>query len=132
MTKKTGLINNKIFHGIIAFFLWGGWALYANWQHGFQSSMTSAVAQGILSFCITNFMAICMEFLFAKSEKPMLQFCYAVFGTCALQLSMLIGVHVIVKTPELVTTVLPAAIVAFSYSIFYTINLMRAQASTTA
>lgn len=122
-------VRSKIFHGILAFFLWGGWALYANWAHGIRSSMTSAIAQGVLSFGITNFMAISMEFLLKFSKKPMVQFFYAVFGTCTVQLSMLVGVHIIVNTPELLSTVFPAAVVAFSYCVFYTLGLIRVQNS---
>lgn len=127
MSFANNSLTRSIVSGLAGFVAYGGWAFYANYDHGVEAAMQAALTQGSYSFCVT----LVMETLFRLLAKPALRFCVTFFGTCSVLYSTSWGVNVLAGTPEIFITILPGVIIGTAYTFVYTLSLARLQAVKT-
>ncbi|MGX1198515.1 hypothetical protein [Parvibaculum sp. MBR-TMA-1.3b-4.2] len=116
-------------HVAFAFLAMGGWAVYANWAHGPGAAFLAGVVQGSLSGTITYFL---------KTGLDRLRIRFAGFTAiwappaiaCSISASVLIAIHAIAGTPEILATIAIPLTVATSYAVVY--NFLRTRSAAPA
>ena len=107
--------------------LYGGWAVIVNWPHGLDAVIRAGAVQVAYSVTTTAVMSSIMEAVFVRLPPGALR----VWGTAAsasgLGMIVLIAVHVLVGTPELLWTVLPSLIMGTLFAVLYCLNLGRVE-----
>lgn len=111
-------------HVLVGFVLMGSWAFYANAAHSMPKPLIAAVLQGSLSGAITFGLKTVLDYLrdrlsagFAAWAPPLI--------TCSVSLCVLIGVHSIAGTPEVMKTIAVPFSVASTYAVTYNLIMYR-------
>ena len=120
--------SNSVLLGVLAFLLYGSWAVFANWEYGLKKSLTAGLVQGIVSFLTTTFIMLLMIWLFELGRSSLTRFLYAVTGTNAIAISGMVCAHLIVGTPDILQTILPSMVVGFSLTVVYSSARLRQEA----
>lgn len=115
----------KIVSAILAFFVWGGWAFYANGAFGLTTRAISGLTQGISSFIITLVMIHVVTWIFNQISNKFLRSILPTLMTVGLTGSCLMLAHYLVGTPKIITTVTPGLVSAFLFCLFTTHKLTR-------
>jgi hypothetical protein len=102
----------------LAFVLWGGWAAYINSQHGTAEAVRSAIAQGIASFVITIFLTFSVARLHGVLRQRFARAVLPALATVTLTGSLLVALHSLAGTPEVLATVVPPITVAALYCLY--------------
>lgn len=111
----------------IAFVGYGGWAYIANISHGADMATRSALVQGSYSFTITLILSLLIEYLFSFGAKKLSQVFLTCFLTCLMLYVSSWGINYIARTPNIIMTILPGAIIGTVYTIAYCLTLYRLQ-----
>jgi len=124
----------KLASALFAFFLWGGWALYINYDVGFSMALRSAITQGIASFTITLIMVYAVTWLYQLlqdstfSSMSKLRFIVPAIITSGITTTFLYCAHMLVGTPHIMFTIAPAVSIGFVFCLFTNIKLNRTHA----
>ncbi len=117
----------RYYSAILAFIIWGAWAFYVNGDAGFNTRLTSGLAQGTASLIITLVMVRAVTEIYNRlPDKPWRPLLPAVLTVCVTG-SVLVLVHTLVGTPRILPTIAPALSVAFAFCIFTALKLNRTQ-----
>jgi ABC-type amino acid transport system permease subunit len=110
-------------HVAFAFVAMGGWALFANRAHG-EAAILPAVVQGAISGAITLGLKRVLE---AMSPRLPVALAYVVppLVTASVILVLLIAVHRLIGTPEILATIAVPWSVSSLYAIVYSAVLAR-------
>jgi hypothetical protein len=100
---------------LLAFTLWGGWAFYVNGSADFSKGIISGLTQGIASFLITLLMVRLVAWFFNHLPANFLQLPLAALLSVSVTGTYLVGIHLLVDTPEIVYTIAPALVVGFAF-----------------
>ncbi len=122
------LMKSSLVHVAFGFLLMGGWALFANRSHGLAAAWLPALAQGILSGALTGALKKTLEALDGKIAGP-LAFVVPPAVTAGSILALLVLVHRLIGTPELVATIAFPWSLSTLYAIVYNAGLVRARRS---
>jgi hypothetical protein len=106
--------------GVLAFAGYGGWAAFANVKHGARAAVAAGCTQGLMSFTVTTFMTLAMGSVFRRLPSGGLRLLLTALGPCSLVLVLMATIHDLVGTPEILRTILPSAIVGYTYCGMYT------------
>jgi len=101
----------------------GGWTLFANRTHG-GAAIVPALAQGTVSGLITLVLKRVLEAFSARLSGP-LAYVLPPLATASVILALLIGVHRLIGTPEILATIAVPWSVSTGYAILYTAALRR-------
>ena len=112
--------------GLAGFIGYGGWAWYANLDHGDFIAMRSGLVQGSYSLLLTFLMTLVTETVYAK--------CHRLPGAVpvtTLMISVILFVsaytiHMFVGTPEILMTIMPGWVIGTIYTLVYILGLKRA------
>ena len=122
------LLKSSLVHVAFGFLLMGGWAFFANRAHGPQGAWAPALAQGTVSGLLTGGLKKTLEVL--DGRLPGLwAFVVPPAVTASSILVLLILVHTLIGTPELVATIAFPWSVSTLYAIVYNAGLVRARRS---
>ncbi|MCR9213293.1 MAG: hypothetical protein NXI13_06210 [Proteobacteria bacterium] len=111
-------LKYKLISALLAFFLWGGWALYANAEHGTVSQLVAAATQGTMSLLITLFiLRMITGFKAHQAFKQRSKYLPGIV-TFLITSSGLIGVHLVMQTPNIAATTLPPLSVALIFCLY--------------
>jgi len=122
------LIKSSLVHVAFGFLLMGGWALFANRAHGLQAAWLPALAQGTLSGALTGGLKKTLEWLDGKISG-VAAFVLPPALTAGSILALLVLVHTLIGTPELVATIAFPWSVSTLYAFIYNAGLVRARRS---
>lgn len=115
--------------GLAGFIGYGGWAWYANLDHGADIAMRSGLVQGGYSLVLTFLMTIVTEYLFAKWQHQ---------AGAAIRTTLLVStilfcsaytIHMLVGTPEILMTITPGFIIGTIYTYVYVLGLRASSES---
>lgn len=127
-SRMQRLLRSSPVHVAFGFLLMGGWALFANRAHGPGAAWLPALAQGTLSGALTGALKKTLEALdgrlgglFAYMIPPAV--------TAGSILVLLVLVHTLIGTPELLATIAFPWSVSTLYAIVYNAGLVRARRS---
>ena len=101
----------------------GGWTLFANRAHG-GAAFVPALVQGTISGLITLGLKRVLEAFSARLSGP-LAYILPPLATAGTILVLLIGVHTLIHTPEILATIAVPWSVSTAYAILYTAALRR-------
>ena len=110
-------------HVAVAFVAMGGWALFANRAHG-SAALAPALVQGTISGLITLVMKRVLEAFCARLNGP-LAFVLPPLATASVILALLISIHRLIGTPEILATIAVPWSVSTGYAIIYAAALRR-------
>lgn len=122
------LLKSSLVHVAFGFLLMGGWALFANRSHGLAAAWLPALAQGVLSGALTGALKKTLETLDGRFAGP-LAFVIPPTVTAGSILALLVLVHRLIGTPELVATIAFPWSVSTLYAFLYNAGLVRARRS---
>ena len=122
------LLKSSLVHVAFGFLLMGGWAFFANRAHGLQGAWAPALAQGTVSGLLTGGLKKTLEALDGRLPG-LLAFVVPPAVTSGSILVLLILVHTLIGTPELVATIAFPWSVSTLYAIVYNAGLVRARRS---
>jgi len=125
------LMKSSLVHVAFGFLLMGGWAFFANRAHGWQGAWAPALAQGIVSGALTGALKKTLEALDGRIAGP-LAFVIPPAVTAGSILALLVLVHRLIGTPELVATIAFPWSVSTLYAIVYNAGLVRARRRSAA
>lgn len=110
-------------HVGVAFVAMGGWTLFANRAHGAAATLP-ALVQGTISGLITLGLKRVLEAFSARLGGP-LAYILPPLLTASAILALLVGVHTLIGTPEILATIAVPWSVSTGYAILYTAALRR-------
>ncbi|MFN3579110.1 MAG: hypothetical protein ACK4VV_01385 [Pseudomonas sp.] len=116
---------------LLAFALWGGWALYANLGASTSQAIIAGILQGTASAVITLCMALAINRLFPLFRQPLIALLLPPCIIVSITSSLLFILHSLGQTPQLWLTILPPSAVAFAFCLFLTARLTLQNRSTT-
>lgn len=124
--------RNWLKAAVVACVVQGSWAAYANHGAGLRAALRATVAQAVYAFFGAAFMTLLMEWLFSLPARPAARFAASTLGSMSTMLVVLVTVHVVNGTPNLVLTMVPSLVILVVYSTLYSASLLRKlRASTT-
>jgi len=120
------LLKSSPVHIAFGFLAMGGWALFANRDHGLAGAWLPALVQGTLSGALTGVLKKTLEALDGRLQGAM---AWAVPPaiTAGSILALLSLVHTAIGTPEVVATIAAPWSVSTLYAILYNAGLVRAR-----
>jgi len=112
------LAQGSVTHVLFAFVAMGGWAVLANSNHPLQQALLAGVVQGGLSACLTLFLKTVIEWL-SKKFKGRARLWAPPLIACLASTSVLISIHALSGTPEILKTIAVPLAVSTSYAAIY-------------
>jgi len=125
------VLKSSLVHVAFGFLLMGGWALFANRAHGWQGAWLPALAQGTVSGALTGGLKKTLEALDGRLAGG-LAYIVPPAVTAGSILVLLVLVHRLIGTPELVATIAFPWSVSTLYAIVYNAGLVRARRRSAA
>ncbi len=107
--------------GVAGFAVYGGWAAYANLDHGSIIAMRSGLVQGSYSLVLTFLMSFATEELY----KQLSVLWMTVAVVCLILFSTAYGIHHLVGTPEILMSILPGFVIGSIYTWVYVWGLQH-------
>jgi len=126
-SPDAGQLRRVVFFAVSAFLLYGGWAVFANLDHGLHDSLSAGLTQGLLSLASTAILTSAMETVFRRLSPGVARFLAAGLGPTTATLLLMAVIHFVTGTPEILATMLPSIVVGYAYSIIYAAGLTRRQ-----
>ena len=124
LSENTHPLRSTALHVGFAFVAMGGWAAFANHDHGAGTMLLAFVVQGALSGLITLVMKRGLETgharlggLSARLVPPLI--------SCTLIAALLFSVHTLAGTPEVIRTIALPWTVSTLYAFIYVASLER-------
>ena len=94
------------------FILWSCWAFYINSSVSTSAGIKAGLVQGLFSFIFTLVVISVLTKLYHHFEQPWLKRILPTGLTVLMLLSILVTVHTMANTPEIIKTIAPSLIVA--------------------
>ncbi len=116
------LAGSSIVHVLFAFLAMGSWAVFANRMHPMPRPLISGIVQGVLSGCLTLFLKSAVEALsrrFAGFTRLWVPPLIACLGSA----TILIVIHALSGTPEILKTIAVPLLVSSSYAAIYNYSI---------
>lgn len=111
-------------HMAVAFVAMGAWGLIANWGQPMPAPISAALVQGLISVVITFALKRNLDGLRKRLGQGEGLWVPPVV-VCSLSLGVLVGLHLLARTPEVAVTVSVPFAVSTTYAIAY--NTLRWQ-----
>ena len=124
-SHDAGQLRRVVFFSVSAFFSFGGWAVFANMQHGLSKKLSAGLTQGLLSLISTAILTSAMETVFGRLSPGVTRFVATGLGPITATLFLMTVAHIVTGTPEIVATMLPSVVVGYTYSLIYAAGLTR-------
>lgn len=108
-----------ILSALAAMFVYGGWAAYANFEHGRDAWTMAATIQGIYAFISTLSVTVCAQWIYMKCGRGVRGIVLGFSISFVLMLAIPVGVHSLAGTPDILQTILPGLIWGALYLLSY-------------
>ncbi len=115
-------------HVAFAFLAMGGWAVFANRNHGLAQALPAGLVQGTLSAGLTFGIKRGLEAMVQRLSGIAALVVPPVVCCCAV-LALLVCAHTLAGTPEIWATIAVPYAVSSTYAFVYTASLARAARS---
>lgn len=120
------VLKSSVVHVAFAFLMMGGWALFANRDHGLAHAWLPALVQGTISGALTGILKKTLERLDGKLGG-WLAYVAPPLLTATSILALLTLAHTLIGTPEIAATIAVPWTVSTLYAIVYNAGLVRAR-----
>lgn len=116
------LAGSSVVHVLFAFLAMGGWAVFANRMHPMPRPVISGLVQGILSACLTLFLKSAIDAL-SKRFRGLAALWAPPLIACLGSAGILVTIHALSGTPELLKTIAVPLLVSTSYAALYNYSI---------
>ena len=106
-----------------ALFIWGGWSYYVNSRVSIPSGITSGLAQGVASFCLTLIVVFLVTKIFNYFENRFFKVLLPTTIVVCILVIFLLCLHTLVGTPKILQTIAPPLLMALMFCSFTTYKL---------
>lgn len=120
-------LAGRLLAAALAFALWGGWALLANWSSDPQHALIAGLLQGTASALMTLVMAIAAKALFYRLPAGAPRLLLPAVLIVSASFTLLYLVHSWHQTHALWQTIVPPTSLAFIYCLFLCLRQQREQ-----
>lgn len=117
--------RNWLKAAVVACVVQGSWAAYANHDFGLRAALRATAAQAVYSFLGAAIMTLLMEWFFSVPKARGARFAASTLGSMSILLTVLVTVHWINGTPNLLLTMVPSLVILVIYSTLYSASLLR-------
>ena len=118
------LARSGAVHMGFAFLAMGGWAVFANREHAMPAPLLAGAVQGTLSACITLFLKRVVEAI-AAHLTGVVALAVPPLAAFAISVTLLVTLHTLAGTPEILATIAVPLTVATSYAALYNYALWK-------
>ena len=118
------LARSGAVHMGFAFLAMGGWAVFANREHAMPAPIIAGVVQGALSACITLFLKRVVEAI-ATRLTGLSALVVPPLAAFAISVTLLVTLHTLAGTPEVLATIAVPLTVATTYAALYNYALWK-------
>ncbi|MDE1996049.1 MAG: hypothetical protein KGI75_26360, partial [Rhizobiaceae bacterium] len=112
------LAGSSIVHVLFAFLAMGGWAVFANRLHPMPRPLIAGAVQGTVSACLTLFLKSVIEAL-SRRFSGVTRFWAPPLIACLGSITLLVMLHTLAGTPEILKTITVPLLVSTSYAAIY-------------
>jgi len=95
---------------VAAAIVYGGWAVFANYEHGVHAWAMAGVIQGVYAFISTFCVTQLAKGVFAKCGGGVRGLMTGFTVSFLLMLAIPVGVHFVAGTPDILETILPGLV----------------------
>ncbi len=120
--KVKALTGSSIVHVLFAFLAMGGWAVFANRMHPMPRPLVSGLVQGVLSGCLTLFLKSVVEAL-SRRFSGLVRLWAPPLIACLGSATILVVIHALSGTPEILKTIAVPLLVSSSYAAIYNYSI---------
>ncbi|MCA1442736.1 hypothetical protein I6F07_21435 [Ensifer sp. IC4062] len=120
----SGWARSNTVHVLFAFLAMGGWAVFANSAHPMPQPLISGLLQGALSAGLTLFLKSVIDGLSKRFHGPA-RFWAPPLIACLGSASLLMSLHALGGTPEILKTVAVPLLVSTTYAWTYAYSISR-------
>jgi hypothetical protein len=124
------LMKSSLVHMAFGFLLMGGWALFANRAHGLAGAWLPGLAQGLISAGLTMVIKQGLEAMDGRVGGA-LAWVLPPLATAFSVLTLLVLVHSLVGTPEMIATIAFPWTLSTTYGFIYNAALVKARRGAT-
>lgn len=114
--------GSSIVHVLFAFLAMGGWAVFANRLYPMPRPLISGIVQGVLSGCLTLFLKSVVEALSRRFSGFTVLWAPPLIA-CLGSATILIAIHALSGTPEILKTIAVPLLVSSSYAAIYNYSI---------
>lgn len=120
--RLKALAGSSIVHVLFAFLAMGGWAVFANRMHPMPRPVIAGLVQGILSACLTLFLKSAIDAL-SKRFRGLAALWAPPLIACLGSSGILVTIHALSGTPEILKTIAVPLLVSTSYAALYNYSI---------
>ncbi|QND48121.1 hypothetical protein HB780_21030 [Rhizobium lusitanum] len=120
--RVRALAGSSVVHLLFAFLAMGGWAVFANRMHPMPRPVIAGLVQGILSACLTLFLKSVIDAL-SKRFRGLAALWAPPLIACLGSSGILVTIHALSGTPEIVKTIAVPLLVSTSYATLYNYSI---------
>lgn len=120
--RARALAGSSVVHVLFAFLAMGGWAVFANRMHPMPRPVVAGLVQGILSACLTLFLKSAIDAL-SKRFRGLAALWAPPLIACLGSSGILVTIHALSGTPEIVKTIAVPLLVSTSYATLYNYSI---------
>lgn len=118
------LAGSGTVHILFAFLVMGGWAVFANRGHAMPQPLYSGLLQGGVSAVLTLFLKSVIDVL-SRRFAGITRLWAPPLTACLGSASLLVGLHALIGTPEIASTIAVPLLVSTSYAAIYNFSISR-------
>ncbi|ACM27561.1 hypothetical protein MOV66_10140 [Agrobacterium sp. SHOUNA12C] len=120
--RVRALAGSSAVHVLFAFVAMGGWAVFANRMHPMPRPVIAGLVQGILSACLTLFLKSVIEAL-SRRFRGLAALWAPPLIACLGSTGILVTIHTLSGTPEILKTIAVPLLVSTSYAAIYNYSI---------
>ncbi len=124
MARLRALAASGRVHVAFAFVAMGGWAVFANRVHPMPRPLLSGIVQGAVSALLT----LCLKSIIDTLSRRFsggLRFWVPPLLACLVTTGILLAIHALAGTPEILPTIAMPLFVSTSYAVVYSGSIFR-------
>lgn len=118
------LAGSGVVHVAFAFLAMGGWAVFANRAHAMPRPVLAGLVQGTMSALLTLCLKTAIDTM-SRRFSGINSFWAPPAIACILSTGLLVAVHAISGTPEILRTIMVPVAVSATYSVLYSYSIYR-------
>lgn len=108
-----------LLNSVAALLAYGGWAVFANYEHGMQAWLTAGIVQGCYAFAATYSITSVAQWIYIKAGRGKTGIAAGFGASFLVMLSLPLTIHTLVHTPDIWETILPGLVWGSIYLIGY-------------
>ncbi|EJT06636.1 hypothetical protein [Rhizobium sp. CCGE 510] len=124
------IFRSGVVHVLVAFMAMGSWAVFANRAYAMPSPLYAGLVQGTISSCLTLFLKTVIDWLSTRFSSGSVRFWAPPLTACVGSASILVAIHAVTGTPEILKTIAFRLLVSTSYAAIYNYSLLATRVST--